>query len=105
VIAWNSRDNEARDGLFRLFSDALFWWLKKLQSEELFGDDAKVFGFFQAMLSLRAALPVHEKAFHDAGRCLGTSFPFRDGWVTVVTRQDADGVRILIQDQGLRWIK
>jgi len=48
-------------------------------------------------VALRAALPVHDQAFHHAARRLDTSLRDRDGWLTVVTRQDADGVRIVIQ--------
>jgi len=49
-------------------------------------------------MSLRAAPPVQEQAFHDSMRRLDTSRRDRDEWLTVVTRQDTDGVRIIIQD-------
>jgi len=81
-----------------MFSDALFGWIKQLTPEELAGDDTEALGFFQAMLALRAALPVHKQAFYDAMRRLDTSLRDRDGWLTEVTRQDADGVRIVIQN-------
>jgi len=98
VMACNRTSDEARDGRFWLFSDALLGWVKQLKPEELAGDAADASGFFQAMLALRTALPVQDQAFHDAVRRLDTSRPDRDGWLTVVTRQDADGVRIVIQD-------
>jgi len=85
-------------GRLWLFSDAVFGGVKKLKPEELSGDDADALGFFQAMLNLRAALPVHDQAFHDAVRRLDTSRRDRDRWLTVVTRHDADGVRIVRQD-------
>jgi len=50
------------------------------------------------MLALRVTRPVHEQAFHAAVRRLDTSRRDRDRWLTVATRQDADGVRIAIQD-------
>jgi len=54
--------------------------------------------FFQAMLALREALPVQDQSFHDAVRRLDTSRRDRDGWLTVVTGHDTEGVRIIIQD-------
>ena len=98
VMACNRWYVEARDGRFRLFSDALFGWVKPLMPEELSGDDADALCFFQAMLALRAALPVQDQAFHDAVRLLDTSRRDKDGWLTVVTRHDTDGVRMVIQD-------
>jgi len=65
--------------------DALFGWVKQLEPEELTGDDADALGFLQAMLALRAALPVQDQAFHDAVRRLDTSRRDRDGWLTIVT--------------------
>ena len=98
VVACNRWYEEARDGRFWLFSDALFGWVKQLAPEELAGDDTDALAFFQAMLALRAALPVQDQAFHDAVRRLDTSRRDRDGWLTVVTRHDTDGARIVIQD-------
>jgi len=98
VKASNRWYEEARDGRFWLFSDALFGWVKQLEPEELAGDDANALDVFQAMQALRAALPVQHQAFHDAVRRLDTSRRDRDGWLTVVTRHDTDGVRIVIQD-------
>jgi len=49
--------------LLLLFSDALFGRVKQLKPEELSGDDAEALSFFQAILTLRVALPVHEQAF------------------------------------------
>jgi len=97
VMACNGWYEEARDGRFWLFSDALFGWVKQLEPEELASDDADALGFFQAMLALRAALPVQDQALHDAVRLLETSRRDRDGWLTVVTRHGTDGVRIVIQ--------
>ena len=98
VVACNRWYEEALDGRFWLFSDAPFGWAKQLAPEELFGDDADALHLFQAMLALRAALPVQDQAFHDAVRRLDTSRWDRDGWLTVVTRHNTDGVRIVIQD-------
>jgi len=98
VMACNRWYEEARDGRFWLFSDALFGCVNQLEPEELAGDDADALGLLPAMLALRAALPVQEKVFHDAVRRLDTSRGDRDGWLTVVTRRDTDGVRIIIQD-------
>jgi len=98
VMACNRWYEEARDRRFWLFSDALLGWVKPLKPEELSGDDAEALGFFQAMLALRVALPVNDQAFHDSVRRLDTPHRDRDGWLTVVTRQDADGVHIVIQD-------
>jgi len=98
VMACKFWYEEARDGRFWLFSDALFGWVKQLEPEELAGDDADALDFFQAMLALRAALPVQDQAFHDAVRRLDTSRRHRDGWLTLVTRHDTDEVRIVIQD-------
>jgi len=50
------------------------------------------------MLALRAALPVQDQDSHDAVRRLDTSRRDREGWLTVVTLHDTDGVRIVIQD-------
>jgi len=97
-MACNCWYEEAQDGRFWLFSDALFGGVRQLEPEELPGDDANAFDFFQAILALRAALPVQDQAFHDAVRRLNTSRRDRDGWLTVVTRHDPDGVRIGIQD-------
>jgi len=98
VMARNGWSEEARDGGFWLFSDALYGWVKQLEREELAGDDADALGFLQAMLALRAALPVQYQAFHDAVRRLDTSHRDRDGWFTVVTRHGTDVVRIVMQD-------
>jgi len=98
VMACNRWYEEAHDGRFWLFSDALSGWVKQLEPEELAGDDADALGFFRAMLALRAALLVQDQAFHDAVRRLDTSRRDRDGWLTVVTRHGTDGVRIVIQD-------
>jgi len=98
VMARNRLYEEARDGSFWMFSGALFGWIKQLEPEELDGGNADALDFFQAMLALRAALPVQDQAFHDAVRRLDTSRRDRDGWLTVVTRNDTDGVRIVIQD-------
>jgi len=98
VMACSRWYEKARDGRFWLFSEARFGWVKQLKPEELSADDAEALGFFQAMLTLRAALPVHDQAFHDALRHPDTSRRDRDGWLTVVTRHDADGARIVIQD-------
>jgi len=98
VMACNRWYEEARDGRFWLYSEALFGWVKQLEPEELAGDDADALGFFQAMLARRAALPVQYQAFHDAVRRPDTSRRDRDGWLTVVTRHDTDGVRIVTQD-------
>jgi len=73
LMACNRGYEEARDGRFWLFSDALSGWVKQLKPEELAGDDADALGFFQAMLVLRPALPVQEKAFHDSVHRLDTS--------------------------------
>ena len=81
-----------------MFSDALFGWIKQLTPEELAGDDTEALGFLQTMLALRAALPVHKQAFYGAMRRLDTSLRDRDGSLTEMTRQDADGVRIVIQN-------
>jgi len=81
-----------------MFSDALFSWVKQLKPEELAGDDADALSFFQAMLALRAAVPVQDQAFHDAVRRLDTFRRDQDSWLAVVTRQDADGVRLVVQD-------
>ena len=81
-----------------MFSEALFGWVKELKPEELAGDDSEALGFFKATLTLRAAFPVNDRAFNDAVRRLDTSFRDRDGWLTVVNQQDADGYRIVIQD-------
>jgi len=97
-MAWNLWYEEARDGRFWLFSDVLFVCVKQLKTVELAGDDADALGFFQAMLALRAALPVQDQAFHNAVRRLDTSRRYRDGWLKVMTRQDTDGVRTVIQD-------
>ena len=85
VVACNRWYEEARDGRFWLLPDALFGWVKQLAPEELAGDDTDALDFFQAMLALRAALPVQDQAFHDAVRRLYTSRRDRDGWLTVVT--------------------
>jgi len=53
---------------------------------------------FKAILNLRAALPVPYPAFHGAFCLLDTSRGERDGLLKVVTRPDANGVRIGIQD-------
>jgi len=98
VVSCNRWYEEARDGRFWLLSDAPFGWVKQLAPEELAGDDANALDFFQAMLALRAALPVQDQAFHDAVRRLDTSRRDRDGWPTVVTRHHTDGVRIVNQD-------
>jgi len=98
VMACNRWFEEARDGRFWLFSDTLFGWVKQLKPEALSGDDAEALDIFQAILTLRAALPVNDRAFHDAVRHLDASRWDTAGWLTVVTRQDADGVRIFIQD-------
>jgi len=98
VMACNRWYEKARDCRLWLFSDALFGWVKQLKPEELAGDDADALGLFQAMLALRAALPVQDQAFHDAVRRLHTSRRDRDGWLTVVIWQDTDGVRIVFQD-------
>ena len=66
VVACNRWYEEARDGRFWLFADALFGWVKQLAPEELAGDDADALDFFQVMLALRTALPVQDQAFHDA---------------------------------------
>jgi len=95
VMACNRWYEGARDGRFWLFSDALLGWVKQLMPEELITDNFEALGFFQAMLSLQADLPVHDQAFYDAVRRLDPSRRDRDGWLTVVTRQDADGVRIV----------
>jgi len=79
VVACNRWYEEARDGRFWLFSEALFGWVKQLAPEELAGDDTDAMDFFQAMLALRTALPVHDQAFHDAVRRLDTSRRDRDG--------------------------
>jgi len=50
------------------------------------------------MLALTAALPAQDQAFQDAVRRLDTSRRDRDGCLTVVTRNDTAGVRIVIQD-------
>jgi len=97
VMACNDWYEAAHDGRFWLFSDALFGWVKQLKPEELAGDVSEAVGFFQAMLTLRATLLVHEQAIHNALHCLETSRRGRDGWITVVTRPDSDGVRIVIQ--------
>ena len=73
VMACNRWYEEARDDRFWLFSDALFGWVEQLKPEELAGYDADALGVFEAMLALRAALPVHDRAFHDAVRRLDTS--------------------------------
>jgi len=98
AVACNRWYEEARDGRFWLFSDALIGWVKQLAPEELAGDDTDALDSFQAMLALRAALLVQDQAFHDAVRLLDTSRRDRDGWLTVVTRHDTGGVRIVIQD-------
>jgi len=98
VMACNRWYEEARDDRFWFSSDALFGWVKQFEPEELFGDDADALGRYQAMLALRAALPVQDQAFHDAVRRLDTSRQDRDGWLTVVTRHGTDEVRIVIQD-------
>jgi len=97
VMACNRRHEEGRDGRFWLFLDALFGSVRQLEPEELAGDDADALGFFQAMLSLWEALPAQYQAFHDAVRRLEISRRDRDGWRTVVTRHDPDGVRIVFQ--------
>jgi len=79
VVACSRWYDEASDGRSWLFSDALFGWVKQLGQEELSGDDADALGFLQAMLALRAALPVQDQAFHDALRRLDTSRRDRDG--------------------------
>ena len=91
VMACSRWYEEARDGRFWLFLDGLIGWVKQLKLEELAGDDADALGFFQAMLALRAALPVQDEAFHDAVGRLNTSRRDRDGWLTVVTRHGTDG--------------
>lgn len=53
---------------------------------------------FKAIFNHRAALSVHYPAFHDAVSLPDTSRCERDGLLTVVTRPDANGVRIGIQD-------
>ena len=98
VMACNCWYEEACDGRFWLFSDALFGWVKQLKPEELAGDGSEVLGFLQAKLNLRAALPENDRAFHDAVHVLDTSLWDWDGWLTAVTQQDADGVHVLIQD-------
>jgi len=98
VMACNRWYEEARDGRFWLLSNALFGWVKQLEPEELAGDDSDALHFFQAMLARRAALPVQDQVFHDAVRRLDTSRRNRNRWLTVVTRHDTDGVRIVIQD-------
>jgi len=90
VIACNRLYEEARDGRFWPFSDALFGWVKQLEPEVLAGDPSDALDFFQAMLALRAAVPVQDQAFHDSARRLHTSCRDRDGWLTVVTRHDTD---------------
>ena len=97
VMACSRRYKKARDGRSWLFSDARFGWVKQLKPEELAADASEVLGLFQAMLTLRAALPVHDQAFHDALRRLDTSRRDRDWWLTVATRHDAEGARIVIQ--------
>jgi len=97
-MACNRWYEEAQDGRFWLFSDALFGWVKHLKQEDLAEDDAEALDVFEAMLILRPALPVHDRAFKKAVRRLNTSGRDRGGCSTVVTRTDADGVRIVIQD-------
>jgi len=98
VMDCNRWDYKARDCRFWLFSDGLFGWVKQLNPDELAGVDAHALGVFLAVLSLRTALPVQNQAFHDAVGRLDTSRRDREGWLTVVTRRDANGVRIVIQD-------
>ena len=98
VMACNRWFEEARDRSFWLFSDTLSGWVKQLKPEELTGDAAEALGIFQAMLTLWAALLVNNTAFHVAVRHLDTSRWDTDGWLMVVSRQDADGVGIFIQD-------
>jgi len=85
VMACSTWYEEARDGRFWLFPDALFGWVKQLKPAELAGDDAEALGFFQAMMALRAALPVHDQSFHDAVRRFEISRRDRDGCLTVMT--------------------
>ena len=49
VMSCNRWYEEARDGRFWLFADALLGWVKKRKPEELTGDDADALCFFQAM--------------------------------------------------------
>jgi len=98
VVACNYWYEEARDGRLWLISDALFSWVMQLAPEELACDATDALDFFQALLALRAALPVQDQAFHDAVRRLDTFRLDRDAWLKVVTRHDTDGVRIVIQD-------
>jgi len=49
-------------------SDDLLGCVEQLKPAELSGDDSEALDFFQAMLTLRAALPVHEQDFHDGVR-------------------------------------
>jgi len=98
VMARNRWYEAARDGRFWLFSDALFGWVKQLKPEALARDDTDALGLFQAMLALREALQVQDQAFHNAVRRVDTFRRDWDRWLTVVTRHDADGVRIVIQD-------
>jgi len=72
--------------------------VKKINPEELSGDASKALGFLQAMLTLRAALSVQDQTFHDAVRRLSPSIRNRHGWLPMMTRQDADGVRVVLQD-------
>jgi len=98
VKARNRWYEETSDRRFWLLSDALIGRVKQLKPEELALDDAEALGFFQAMLDVRAARPAHVQTFHDAVRRLDICRWDRDGWLAVVARQDADGIRIVIQD-------
>jgi len=98
VTACNRWYKEARDRRFWLLSNALFRRVKQLEPEQLTCDDADALGFIEAIPALRAALPVQDKAFHDAVRRLDTSCRAQDGWLTVVTGHGTDGVRFVIQD-------
>jgi len=98
VTACNRWYEEAREGRFWLFLDALLSWVKHVEPEQLAGEDADASGFLQAVLALRAALQVQDQAFHDAVRRVDTCRRGRDGWLTVVTRNNTEGVRFVIQD-------
>jgi len=79
LMACNRLYEEARDGRFWLFSDALFGWDKQLKPDDLAGDDDEALHFFKAMLTLRAAFPFHDRDFHGAVRRLDASRSDRDG--------------------------
>ena len=98
VMACHRWVEKARDCRCWLFSHALFRWVEQIKPKDLAGEPSGAFEYLRAMSTLRAALPFHDRAFHLTVRRLETPRRDKDGWLSVVTGKDADGVRIVIVD-------